>query len=41
MSVIVTLVVSEDMVEYVRNVLGHGGCNTFPEYKGECTCAHN
>ena len=27
---------------YVQNVLGHGGCNTFPEYSGVCgNCGTN
>jgi hypothetical protein len=26
------------MAEYVKNVLGHGGCNTFPDLSGKCKC---
>lgn len=43
MSLIVMLTISEDSTRedstrYIKDVLGHGGCNVFPEYKGECGC---
>lgn len=31
----------EQMERYLKNVLGKGGCNTFPEYLGTCECGTN
>lgn len=28
----------EEMAQYVKKILGKGGCNTFPEYLGSCEC---
>jgi len=28
----------EGMDRYLKNTLGKGGCNTFPEYLGTCEC---
>lgn len=28
----------EQMIRYLKNILGKGGCNTFPEYLGTCEC---
>ncbi len=28
----------EGMDRYLKNILGKGGCNTFPEYLGTCEC---
>jgi len=28
----------EQMEKYVKDTLGKGGCNTFPEYLGTCEC---
>ena len=28
----------EKMAQYIKKILGKGGCNTFPEYFGSCEC---
>jgi len=32
-----TVVFAWDSSDYVRDVLGHGGCNTFPDSEGACS----
>ncbi len=37
-----TIIASHDeQTEYLHNVLKEGGCNTFPEYEGECPSCKN